>query len=158
MNGLNGQLIDESLYEIDFWSDSQEEATVTDIAGDITLPDVVINDIPAGAVITRAIAIFKFRIVENTNAGANKLNGAQAIQIRDDSPSAWTDALSFVDDEFGIAATTREGGDAMVGDIDVSGTVIGDDTYNFQWHDGIADAANMQFNDVQVGLKIWYKI
>lgn len=162
-NGLNGQsllnlLVDESLFTLDCWSVSQEEVVISNVAGDVALPDVVIANLPAGVTVVKAIAIFKARTIENTNAGANKLNGAQSIQVRNDTPSAWIDAISFVDDEFGIAANSREGGDAIVGSIDISGTVIGNDTYNFQWHDGIADLANLQFNDVQMGIRIWYRV
>jgi hypothetical protein len=146
------------LFIMDFWSVPQEEVALTAGAGDKALPDVSIAGLPAGTTIVRACAIFKFRMVENTNAGVNKLNGAQAIQVRDDTPSAWIDAINFLDDQFGLAATTREGGDVAIGAINLSATVDGIDTYNFQWHNGVADVANLQFNDVQVGLRIWYSI
>lgn len=146
------------LFIMDFWSLPQEEVQLTNVAGDKALPDVTIADLPAGATITRAIAMFKFRMVENTNAAANKLNGAQEIQVRDDTPSAWIDGINFVDDLFSLEGETREGGDVIIGAIDVSGTVDGNDTYNFQWDEAIADLANLQFNDVQVGLRIWYSV
>jgi hypothetical protein len=146
------------LFSMDFWSVPQEEVALTAGAGDKALPDVTIANLPAGATIVRAFAMFKFRMVENTNGAANKLNGAQEIQVRDDTPSAWIDAINFVDDQFSIAATTREGGDVIIGAINLSATVDGNDTYNFQWDEAIADLANIQFNDVQVGLRIWYSI
>jgi hypothetical protein len=102
--------------------------------------------------------MFKFRMVENTNAGANKLNGAQEIQVRDDTPSAWIDAINLVDDQFSLAATTREGGDVLIGAIDVAATVDGNDTYNFQWDEAVADLDGINFNDVQVGIRIWFSI
>ncbi len=147
-----------TLTSIDFWSDPQEEVQLTAVAGDKSLPDVVVAGLPPNARVIRAVAMFKYRIIENTNAAANNLSGAQDIQVRDDSPSAWIDAINFVDDMFGVAATTREGGDVYIGDINVAATVDGNDTYNFQWDEGVADLANLQFNDVQVGLRIWYTI
>lgn len=146
------------LCSMDFWSTPQEEVAVTNVAGDKSLPDVTVADLPTGATIVRAIAMFKFRMVENTNAGANNLNGVQEIQVRDDTPSAWIDAINFVNDQFSLAATTREGGDVIIGAIDIAATVDGNDTYNFQWDEAIADLANIQFNDVQCGLRIFYSV
>lgn len=146
------------LCSLDFWSLPQEEVAVTNVAGDKSLPDVVVAGLPAGATIVRAITIFKFRMVQNTNVAANKLDGAQEIQVRDDSPSAWIDAINFVDDMFSLEAEAREGGDAIIGAIDVSATVDGNDTYNFQWDEALADLANINFNDIQVGIRIWFSI
>lgn len=149
---------DRQLFTMDFWSTPQEEVAVTNAAGDKALPNVTVADLPAGAVVVRAIAFFKFRMVENTNAGANKLNGAQEIQVRDDTPSAWIDGINFADDMFSLEAETREGGDVIIGAIDVSATVDGNDTYNFQWDEAVADLDGINFNDVQVGLRIWYSV
>jgi len=149
---------DRVLCSMDFWSVPQEEVAVTAGAGDKALPDVTVADLPTGATIVRAFAMFKFRMVENTNVAANKLDGAQEIQVRDDSPSAWIDAINFVDDQFTLAANAREGGDVVMGAIDISGTVDGNDTYNLQWDEAVADLANINFNDIQVGLRIWFSI
>ena len=146
------------LVTLDFWSLPQEEVQVTNVAGDKTLPDITIAGIPSGAVIIKAAVMFKARALENTNAAANKLNGAQEIQIRDDSPGAWVDAINFLDDMFSIAPSTREGVGVFIGSIDVSATVLGNDTYNLQWDEAVADVANLQFNDAQVGIRIWYSI
>ncbi len=149
---------DRQVLSLDFWSLPQEEVSVPAVAEDLTLPDVVVNGIPAGATIVRAIAMSKFRIVENTNGTPNALSGNQVMQIRDDSPGAWVDAISFADNMFGLAASTREGGDVIIGAINVSGAVDGNDTYNFQWHDAVADLASINFNDVQVGLRIYFGV
>jgi hypothetical protein len=149
---------------MDFWSDSQEELAILQAAGTKALPDVTVADLPAGATIVRAIAIFKCRMIENTNGAANKLDGAtvaatsQVIQVRDDTPGTWRDAINFVDDQFGLAATTREGGDVCMGSVDIAVEVDGNDTYNFQWLLAKADQDNLNFNDVQVGLRIWYSV
>jgi hypothetical protein len=148
------------LFSMDFWSLPQEEVQLTAAAGDKAFPDITVADLPAGATIVRAYLMFKFRMIENTNVAANKLNAAQEIQVRDDGGGAWTDAINFVDDMFGIAASTRESGDVIIGAIDVAGAgfVDGNDTYNVQWDEAVADLANLQFNDVQVGLRIWYSV
>ncbi|KKL11645.1 hypothetical protein LCGC14_2543690, partial [marine sediment metagenome] len=66
------------LFTMDFWSLPQEEVALTVAAGDKALPSVTVADLPGTATIVRAIAMFKFRMVENhTYAGVNSLDGAQ---------------------------------------------------------------------------------
>jgi formylmethanofuran dehydrogenase subunit C len=142
----------------DFWSNPQEEVAVPAVAADQAMPDIVVAGIPTTSRIVDARLMFKFRVVENTNVAANKLNGAQDIQIRTDAPGAWADGINFLDDMFGIAASTIQGGDVFIGDINLNATVTGDDTYNTQWDEAIADVASLNFNDVQVGLRIWYSV
>ena len=143
---------------MDFWSTPEDAITVTNVAGDKALPDVTVGGLPAGATIVRAAAMFKFRMVEETSAGANALDGAQEIQVRDDSPGAWIDAINFIADQFTLASEAREGGDVCIGAVDISATVDGNDTYNFQWDEALADADGIKFNDIQVGIRIWYSI
>lgn len=152
------------LFSMDFWSNPQEEVSIPAMAGTLTLPSVTVADLPAGATIVRAIAMLKFRMVENTNVAANKLNGAtvpatsQVIQVRDDTPGTWRDAVNFVDDQFGLAASTREGGDVLIGSVDIAVEVDGNDTYEFQYLLALADVASLNLNDCQTGLRIWYSV
>ena len=163
---ITGQI--RQLYSMDFWSAGLEEVQIGDAGAGATvaLPNIVVADLPAGAIIVRAIVMFKFRMIENTFAGVNKLNGAtvagtsQVIQIRSDAPLAYVDAINFVDDFFTLGDTDREGGDVIIGTIDVSGAtgVDEEDDYNLQWLLGRADFDFINFNDVQVGLRIWYSV
>lgn len=152
------------LFSMDFWSAFQEEVAIPAIAATLSLPTVTIADLPAGATVVRAIAMVKFRVIENINAGANKLDGAtvasmsQVIQVRDDTPGTWRDAITFVDDQFGLAASTREGGDVLIGNTDIAIEVDGNDGYNFQYLLAKADLLGINWNDVQVGLRIWYSV
>ena len=148
----------------DFWSDPVEEVQVNAAGITVNLPGVAIDRVPAGAAVIRAIAMFKFRMVENTNAAANKLSGAtipgtsQVLQVRDDTPGAWTDAVTFADDQFSLEGQTREGGDVCIGSKDISGIVDGNDGYEFRWLLGKADLDFLNFNDVQMGIRIWYSL
>ncbi len=145
------------LYSMDFWSSSQEEVALTGAAGDKTLPSVVVADLPAGSTVVRAIAIFKFRSIEShTFAGGNKLDGVQDIQVKENAAGSFIDAINLVDDQFTLAQDTREGGDTILGTIDVTSEVDGNDTYAFQWDEAVADETGIKFNDVQMGLRIWY--
>lgn len=156
------------LQSMDFWSDLKEEVQLDgDVAATIALGAVTIADLPAGATIVRAIAMFKFRMVENIHATiANKLDGAtvantsQVIQVADDTPGTYYDAINFVDDQFSIAAVTREGGDVLVGSVDIAGAgkVDANDGYLFRWLLALADEDYLNFNDVQVGIRIWYSV
>lgn len=154
----------EQLSSADFWSDPVEEIQINTAGVTVSLPAVTIDSLPSGATILRAIAMFKFRMVENTNAVANKLNGgtvagtSQVIQVRDDTPGAWGDAINFADDQFGLDGEIREGGDVCIGSIDISSIVIGNDIYEFQWLLGRADLDFINFNDVQVGIRVWYSV
>ena len=152
------------LLSMDFWSDPLEEARINAAGVSVSLPGVTIDSIPAGATILRAIAMFKFRMVENTNTAANKLNGgtvantSQVIQARDDTPGAWIDAINFVDDQVGLDGETREGGDVCIGSIDISSIVDGNDGYELQWLLGRADLDFISFHDVQAGIRVWYSV
>ena len=143
---------------MDFWSLPQEEVYVTNAAGDKSLPSVTVADLPAGATVIRAIAMFKFRSCEEVSSGVNKLSGAQEIQVKETAAGAYIDAINLVDDQFTLAADAREGGDVFIGAIDVTGEVDGNGTYDFQWDEALADADGIKFNDVQCGLRIWYSI
>jgi len=147
---------------VDFWSDPVEEVQINAAGVTVALPSLVIDRVPAGATVIRAIAMFKFRMIENTNAAANKLNGAtlsgtsQVLQVRDDTPSAWVDAIDFTDDQFSLEGQTREGGDVCIGSIDISDAVDGNGGYELRWLLGKADVDFLNFNDVQVGIRVWF--
>jgi len=147
------------LLTMDFWSDPVEEKAVTgaQVTAAVGAP-VTVAGLPGPVV--RAIVMMKFRMVENTNAAENSLDCAapQPIQVDDSGNTGWVTALDFVDEQFKIAATTREGGDVLIGDNDVSARVDGNDTYDFQWLNAKAHLANIQFNDIQMGIRIWYSI
>ena len=151
---------------LDFWSEGLEEVELGDGAAGATvaLPDITVADLPTDATVVVAKVMFKFGAKENTFAGVNKLNGAtvaltsQVIQIRSDAPTAYADAINFPDDFFTLANTAREGADVIIGSVNVAAIVDGNDTYNLRWLLGRADQDNLRFNDVQVGLRLWYSV
>jgi len=160
MSGLNGKTPESTkLYQMDFWSATQALVSLTDAAApgtNVALPDVVVAGLPAGATVVRATAFFKFRIMENTNGAANKLQDAQNIQVQKGGAGGYSTGIALVDDLLGIEGSTRESGDVLMGNTDLAAKVTGNDTYNFQWTAALVDAANLNFNDVQTGLRVWY--
>lgn len=149
---------DRLLFSVDYWSIPQLSVVVPAGAATQTMPDVVVAALPAGITVIKATAMFKFRSI--TNAGAvNMLNGAQHIQVQKGGAGGFADAISLITDQFTIAAATVDApGDVVVGDHNVVAKVDGNATYNFQWTSACADVAGLTFNDVQVGLKIWYSV
>jgi hypothetical protein len=151
------------LCSMDFWSAPVEEVSVDGDAGTLAaIATTVVAEVPGTFV--RAIGMFKFRAVENTYAGVNKLDGAtvaatsQVIQIDDAATTGYVDCITFVDDMFTLAASTREGGDVIIGSTDVAARVDGNDTYTWRWLLSKADQDDINFNDCQFGLRVIYSI
>lgn len=145
------------LCSVDFWSASQAEVALTGGPTSPTLPAVEVAEIPDGAEIVRVIAMFKFRMVENhTFDGTNALEGATSIQVKETDTGNFTNAITFVDAQFGLAKETREGGDIIIGAIDIAAEVDANDGYSFQWTNAEAEETGIKFNDVQMGLRVWY--
>lgn len=145
-------------YSMDFWSVPATSISVTSGAGDIALPDIIVDSLPAGCTVVRAVLMFKFRMIEDSSGAGNALDGAQEIQVRTDTPGAWADGINLIADQFTLAVDARENGDVCIGAIDLSGTVTGNDTYNVQWAQALSDADSLDFYDIQVGLRIWYSV
>jgi len=147
---------------VDFWSEPVEEVQVNAAGITVALPDVAIQSLPPGASIMRAVAMLKLRMVENTNAAANRLNGgsvagiSQVIQVRHGALGEWFDAVGFVDGQFGLEGQTREGGDVCIGSRNITGAVAGNGLLGYRWLLARANADFLNFNDVQTGIRIWY--
>jgi len=159
------EICKKQLLPIDFWSEPQEEVQIDGTGITVSLPAITIDGLPSGVVIDRAVAMLKFRMVENADAAANNLDGdtlpdmSQVIQIREISFGIWADAIHFVDGQFGIEGETREGGDVCIGSINIAGQskVNGNGIYEFQWLLAKAVSDFLVFNDVQVGIRVWYR-
>lgn len=149
-------------YRMDFWSGEEDLITITAASQDLALPSVVVAGIPAGATITRVIAILKYRVIEDTSAADNKISTAgpvtPAVQVTETVAAAFVDAITIIDDMMQVAASTRDNGDVLMGTIDVSAAVAGDGTYDFQLDDILADGGDLLLRDLQVGLRIEWSV
>ncbi|KKN54168.1 hypothetical protein LCGC14_0595170 [marine sediment metagenome] len=139
-------------------SDLLASLVVNAVAANVALPDVVVpaSLIPTGTAIQRVICAMSWRKSVDSSSLANAVNVAQAVQVRDDSPSAFVDAINLPDNSLAHAADGIEGGFMLVGDNDVKATVDGADTYNFQWTLADVDGASLTFYDVQTHIIIDY--
>lgn len=148
---------------MDFWSDVQALLTITATAQDLALPSVVVSGIPSGATVIRAVAMFKYRAVEDTSGVDNNLDDGggtttPAIQVRADTPGTYIDAINVVDGMAQVAGSGRDGGDVWVGDNDVKSEVVGNDIYEFQFDDAEAEGNNLLLRDVQTGLRVYFQL
>jgi len=145
---------------MDFWGDTIEELQLTSVLQAnlaLTGADVVIAGLPAGVTLTRVVVMFMWRALENTNVAANKLNGVQHIEVNFNG-GAFIDAINWADDLFGVADRTREMGSAILGSIDVKATVTGNGTCTFRIDAARADQDNLNFNDYQVGIRVFFTV
>lgn len=141
---------------MDFWSDLDDVIDLPVGPTDTALPSVVVSGLPAGVTLDRVVAILKVRAIENTNAGGpNAIDGAQVIQVQKGA-GAWATAINLADNQWTVAASTREAGDVLIGDNDIKATVDGDATYNFQFDAAAVDLASLRLNDVIVGLRFYF--
>ncbi len=141
---------------VDFWSDVDDVIDLPVGPADTALPDVVVSGLPSGVTLDRVVVMLKVRAIENTNAGGpNAINVAQNIQVRK-AAGAWVAAINLADNQWTVAASTRESGDVLIGDNDVKATVDGDATYNFQFASAAVDLASLRLNDVLVGLRFFF--
>lgn len=156
------QILNRSIYPIDFWSDSDDVIDLPAAAADVDLPNVVVAGIPAGATLLRVVAILKVRSIENTSAaGANAIEGAQAIRVKK-STGAWgvddIIAIDLPDNLWTVALSTRENGDVLIGDNDVKSEVDGIGTYNLRFENADVDFDFLRLNDVLVGLRFYLQV
>lgn len=159
--GDTNTLVQRSSYVNDFWSDVQDKVTVDDsVSQNPALPDIVVSGLPTGISLTRVVLLLKVRAIENTDADPNAVNGAQVIEVKEDSEE-WTAALpaiNLVDNMWEVAGATKEAGDVLLGDNDVKTTVSGNGTYNARWASALVDAADLELFDIQVGFRMFWEV
>jgi hypothetical protein len=138
---------------VDFWSLPLTIVNVVNAPFNVALPDVVVIGLPA--TITRAIAMVKFRAVENTNVAINSVAGAQSIGVNF-LTSGYLPAINLINGLCTLNPATREGGDVWIGAINISALITANGAYNFRWTAALATVNNLVFNDIQTGLRIWF--
>jgi hypothetical protein len=144
---------------IDLWSAYDAQVVVDSVAGDEALPSITIAGLPAGVTVARAIMMLKYRTIENINAAVNSVNGAQNIQAQKAVGGAWITGIALGGGECSVPATTRESGDVMMGTADVSAQVpVNGAVMSFKWTNADAAQDSLNFNDVQIGLRIWFTV
>lgn len=142
-----------------FASDIAASVAVTAVAGDKTLPSVIIpvGAIPTGVTISRVLAGVAWRKQVDSSAAQNSVNGAQVVQVRSDAPGTWRNSIDLANGTLLTAASGTEGGQLIIGDNDIKAEVTGADTYEFKWTSATVTAASLTFYDVQTFLIVEYQ-
>jgi hypothetical protein len=131
-----------------FFADSTR-ITVTGTAGSQTIKsNFAISLIPSGVTIDYVHILVFSQVVENTNASANKVNGAQYIQVQKAVGGTWTNAVAIVDDALRVPASTRDMGRLLGAPVDCKSEVTGNGNYDLQWTSAQVDLASMYFDDI----------
>ena len=144
---------------LDLWSSYSTQVQLNTITGDKTLPSITIAGLLPGVAIVRAIMIFKYRTIENTGTAVNGVSGAQNLQAEKAVGGSWVTGIALGGGECSVPASTRETGDVMMGTADISAQVPANGAVmSFKWTSGLAAQNNLNFNDVQVGLRIWFAV
>ena len=144
---------------LDLWSSYSTQIQLNTIMGDKSLPSITIAGLPSGATVVRVIMMLKYRTLENTNAAINGVSGAQNIQAEKAVNGSWVTGIALGGGECSVPASTRETGDVMMGTADISAQVPANGAVmNFKWTSGLAAQNNLNLNDVQVGLRIWFTV
>jgi hypothetical protein len=144
---------------LDLWSTLSAQVQLTTSPLDKPLPSISIAGLPSGVSIARAIMMLVFRTLENTNAAQNYVSGAQNIQVEKSPGGSWITGIALAGGELDVPASTRETGTVLMGTDDISSQVPANGTsMNFKWTSAVAAANNLNFNDVQVGIRIWFTV
>jgi hypothetical protein len=134
-------------------------------AADKTLGSVQIpNFLDDGMLVKKAYLGIYYGLLANGAAGVNKLSGVQSISAISNGAGAVTipAVISFLDDALycgALAAATsvRTNGEIR-GDIDISNAVFDANLNSVTavWNQSLADAASLNFYDVQVFIDIYF--
>jgi len=136
-----------------FFADSAR-ITVTGTAGSQTIKsNFSISLIPAGVTIDYVHIYVFSQVIENTNASANKVNGAQNVQVQKTVGGAWTNCISILDDALRVPGTAtvnpaRDMARLLGAPIDCKAEVSGNGNYNLQWTNAQMDLDSMNFDDI----------
>jgi len=119
-----------------FPSLNQVSVVIPASAGDLDFPSVTIPALPAGVTITSAICVLYFRKIVDSSGATNAINGVdKTIRIKV-STGAWaTDdivCITIPDNSLSTDGSATEGGDIIIGNVDVKSVVVGAGTYNFR--------------------------
>ena len=145
------------IQSMDFPSKLTITTTINTSAGDKTLGNIVVADIPAGAQLKRRTLLLVGRSITNTNGTRNDLNlaGTEHIQLKK-SGGTFIDAIELTDGMLSVDASTLEGSFVLFGDIDLTSEVDGNGTYEVQWEGADATLASLVIRDLYTVLRIYF--
>lgn len=155
---------DRHLSHVDFWSITDDVIPITATADqDYDLPDVTIPTLPTGFTIYKVYLLFKCALIRDSSGSDNGIDEAGLIRIKKDGDATFdgngTTAYIIANNMWLVDVTNvgrDRGGDAFVGDTDLSSKVDGADTYNLRLDSISADGSNLELHEVCVGLRVYF--
>ena len=144
---------------MEFWSIIDDLVIITPVAATQALPSVTVEGLPPVAEIYRVIAMVRSRTISDDSGSNNRLNliGTEHIQV-DKTGGTFIDAIQLVENSFRVNALDEQAGIELIGNIDIKSEVDGEDTYEFQWEGADVDFANLKFQDLRCGLRVYFTI
>lgn len=134
------------------------QVQLTTVAGNKALGSITIAGLPAGATVTQLFMHVKFASRTNSSAAINSVSGAQNIQANKDG-GAYSTGIALRGGEFSTDPGSPGASDVMSGTTNLSGLAPANGSViAFQWTSAVAAQDNLNFNDVQVILELWYSI
>ena len=150
-----------------FPSLNQVSAVLPAIAADVDFPSVTVPALPAGVTITSAYVLLLWRKQIDSSGATNAINGVdKTIRIKV-STGAWAAddivCMTIPDNSLSTDGSATEGGDIIIGNVDVKAVVTGAGTYNFRSVqttrlDALAvDGASLTLQDVKIAIVLAYQ-
>lgn len=121
---------------------------LTAVAGNIALPTLTVPNLLC--VPMHGHLILKCRMCENTNVAANSVDGNQIIEVSEDAGVTWHTAIHIPTGYLAIAASTREGGDVVMGDEDIGQYILSGGTLQVRWTAAKAAQNDLHMYDCQL--------
>lgn len=139
---------------------------------DQTLPNVVFPTgfLPANATVQAVYLMVKWRKQVDSSAAPNANNGAGHSWRVKKNAGAWgvddLEGVVLADNQMATGASATEGGDMLIGDINIAAEVddVDNETYNVmgeQTNRGDAphvDGASLTLHDVYTGLRVYFTL
>ncbi len=148
------------LFTLDMpWTTFTNQIVLSTEAADKGLGSITIANIPADATLVDARMMFKYNGRENINALANSISGAQNIQAQK-AAGEWLTGIALAGGEFATAAESGEIlGDVVMGTANIVAQVPANGAVmNFKWTLAKAAQDDLNFNGIQVGLRVVYSV
>lgn len=140
-------------------------------AADLTLSNVVFpaGFLPVDAVVQAIYLMVKWRKQVDSSAAPNAINGAgKAWRVKKNGAALadYLEGIVLADNQMATGASATEGGDMIVGDIDVKAEVddVDNETYNVMGEQTthadapIVDGASLTLHDVYTGLRVLFTL
>lgn len=150
----------------DNWSAPANKIMISNVAADLTFPDIVVAALPSGLTIKKVVLVLSVRALADISAADNYVDGAdKTIRIKKSSGAWGVDdmvGITFPNQSLYCKASAKEAGPVIIGDTDLSVLVNANGSYNIasrQTVSGdalVAFGASLELYDIQVGLRIFW--